>query len=239
MRSVGTDGMADVSRSEIVADASLPGTDRRLVVMRDYRRAPDHPSEIVSPLQSEFTWSMGVFERRRREPAARCEIRSWTGDFDGIFPAPDGSVAAVRWNDQTEAGLILVEVAPDLRQLDAAWDTRSTNWLEGPAWWPDSTRLVVVENPEGAGPWWAEREGDYADDEDVSPGGSFMPGSLVVLDRDLHELSRVRITVDLPRGWFPADDADRGLAPPRIESSGRVGVRVPAEGEPYLEIGTA
>ena len=98
---------------------------------------------------------------------------------------------------------------------------------------------MVVENPEGAAPWWAEREGEYADDEDVSPGGSFTPGSLVVLDRDLRELSRFRIDVDLPRGWFPADDVDRGLDAPRIESSGMVVVRVPAEGERYLEIGTA
>jgi hypothetical protein len=238
MRSVGTDEMAQVSRSEVVAEASVPGTHRRLVVTREYRRALDHPSEIVSPLQSEFTWSVGVYEGRR-EPAARCEIRSWTGDFDGVFPAPDGNVAVVRWNDQHEAGLVLVEVAPDLRQLDAAWDARATNWLEGPVWWPDSSRLVVVENPEGAGAWWAEREGEYADDEDVSPGGSFTPGSVVVLDRDLHELSRVRIDVDLPRGWFPADDADRGLAAPKIASSGKIGVRVPAEGERHLEIGTA
>ena len=239
MRSVRMDEMADVSRSEIVAEVPFPGTRRRLVVTREYRRALDHPSEIVSPLQSEFTWSVGVYEGRRKEPAARCEIRSWTGDFDGVFPAPDGSVAAVRWNDQHEAGLVLVGVAPDLRQLDPTWDTRATNWLEGPVWWPDSSWLVVVENPDGAGAWWAEREGEYADDEDVSPGGSFTPGSLVVLDRDLHESSRVRIDVDLPRGWFPADDADRGLAAPRIESSGKVGVRVPAEGERYLEIGTA
>jgi hypothetical protein len=98
---------------------------------------------------------------------------------------------------------------------------------------------VVVENPEGAGPWWAEREGEYADDEDESPGGSFTPGSLVVLDRDLHESSRVRVDVVLSRGWFPADDADRGLAAPRIETSGKVVVRVPAEGERSLEIGAA
>jgi hypothetical protein len=52
-------------------------------------------------------------------------------------------------------------------------------------------------------------------------------------------LSRFRIDVDLPRGWFPADDADRGLAATRIDSSGKVVVRVPAEGERYLEIGTA
>jgi hypothetical protein len=239
IRSVRLEEMADVRRREVVAEAPLSGTDRRLVVTREYRRALDHPSEIVSPLQSEFAWSVGVYEQQRREPSARCEIRSWTGEFDGVFPAPDGSVAAVRWNDQTEAGLVLVEVASDLRQLDAAWDTRATNWLEGPVWWPDSSSLVVVENPEGAGAWWAEREGEYADDEDVSPGGTFTPGSLVVLDRDLHELSRARIDVDLPRGWFPADDDDRGLAAPIIESSGKVVVRVPAEGERYLDIGAA
>jgi hypothetical protein len=166
-----------------------------------------------------------------------CEIRSWTGDFDGIFPAPDGSIAAVRWNDQTEAGLVLVELAPNLRQLDAAWDTRATNWLEGPTWWPDSDRLVVVENPPGAGPWWAEQGSGQADDEDVSPGGTLTPGSLVVLDRDLHEHFRLRIDVRLPSGWFPQHDADRGLGVPSIGSGSEVLVRVPAEGDRAITLG--
>jgi hypothetical protein len=220
-----------VAPRQDIAEATIPGTNRRLIISRGYRRALDHPSEIVSPLQSESAWTLGLFEGRRRRPTASCEIRSWTGDFDGVFPAPDGTVAAVRWNDQTEAGLVLVELAPELRQLDAAWDTRTTNWLEGPAWLPDPSRLVVVENPEGAGPWWAERDGEYADDEDVSPGGTFTPGSVVVLDRDLREVSRTRVDVDLPRGWSPADEADRGLSAPRVTSAGEIVVRVPAEGD--------
>jgi hypothetical protein len=228
--------MGAVGRREDVAEAPLPGADRRLVVSREYRRAADHPSEIVSPLQSEFVWTLGVFEGRRRKPAMSCEIRSWTGEFDGVFPAPDGSMAAVRWNDQTEAGLVLVELGRDLRQLDASWHTRATNWLEGPVWWPDPRGLVLAENPTGAGPWWAMREGEYADDEDVSPGGTFTPGTLVALDRELHELSRVRIDVELPQGWLPAVDADRGLAVPRIGSEDEVIVRVPGEGERSVTI---
>jgi hypothetical protein len=228
--------MSAVGRREDVAEAPLPGADRRLVVSREYRRAADHPPEIVSPLQSEFVWTLGVFEGRRRRPAMSCEITSWTGDFDGISPAPDGSVAAVRWNDQTEAGLVLVQLAPDMRQLDAAWDTRATNWVEGPVWWPDPSRLVLAENPTGAGPWWAAREGEYADDDDVSPGGTFTPGTLVALDRELHELSRVRIDVELPQGWLPAGDADRGLAVPRIASGDEVVVRVPGEGDRSVTI---
>lgn len=221
---------------EDVAEAQWPGTDRRLVVSREYRRALDHPPEIVSALQSETTWTVGVFEGRRRRAIARSEIRSWTGDFDGIVPAPDGSVAAVRWNDQTEAGLVLVQLSPDLEQLGAAWDGRTTNWLEGPVWTPDSSRLVLVENPDGAGAWWAEREGEYADDEDVSPGGTFTPGSVVFLDRELRELSRVRIDVDLPQGWVPAGDEDRGLAAPTITSTVEMVIRVPAEGDRPLDI---
>jgi hypothetical protein len=229
--------MGAMGRREDVAEAPFPGSDRRLVVSREYRRARDHPPEIVSPLQSESRWSLGIVEGRRRRPAARCEIRSWTGDFDGIFPAPDGSIAAVRWNDQTEAGVVLVELTPSLRQLDAAWDTRATNWLEGPVWWPDSSGLVLVENPPGAGAWWAERGSGYADDGDVSPGGTFTPGSLVVLDRDLHERSRIRIEVQLPSGWFPEGDADRGLGVPSIGSGNVVLVRVPAEGDRSLTLG--
>lgn len=229
--------MGAMGRREDVAEALLPGTDRRLIVSREYRRARDHPPEIVSPLQSEFTWFLGIAAGRRRRLAARCKISSWTGDFDGVFPAPDSSVAAVRWNDQTEAGLVLIELGPKPHQLDAGWDTRATNWLEGPVWWPDSSRLLLVENPQGAGPWWAEQGSGQADDDDISPGGTFTAGSLVVLDRDLHERSRIRIDVQLPPGWFPTDEADRGLGVPSIGSRNEVVVRVPAEGDRSLTLG--
>jgi hypothetical protein len=51
-----------------------------------------------------------------------------------------------------------------------------------------------------------------------------------VLDRDLRECLRERIEVELPRGWFPGSDADRGLPRPSIEPS-EVVVRVPAAGD--------
>jgi hypothetical protein len=150
--------------------------------------------------------------------------------------SPDGIVAAVRWNDQTEAGLVLVDLRATPHQLENGWDTRATNWLEGPVWWPDSSRLVLVENPEGACPWWSEHEGEYADDEDVSPGGTFSPGSLVTLDRNLHERFRIRIDVRLPPGWSPADDADSGLGVPSIGSGNEVIGRGPAEGDRSLTL---
>jgi hypothetical protein len=218
-----------VARREDVADARHPLDGRRLVVSYEYRRARDHPPQIVTPLQSEFTWFLRVVEGRNE--VSRCEIRSWTGEFDAVSPAPDGSLAVVRWNDQTEAGLVLVELADEPRQRHAAWDTRETNWLEGPAWTPDSQLLVLVENPLGAGPWWAERSTGDADDDDVSPGGTFRPGTLVVLDRSLQERLRDDINVDLAPGWFPSSDADRGLGAPAIGPSRDVVVRVPAEGE--------
>jgi hypothetical protein len=69
-----------------------------------------------------------------------------------------------------------------------------------------------------------------ADDDEISPGGSFTPGSDVVLGRDLRERFRQQIEVDLPSGWFPAD-AERGLGLPEIVSPVEVVLRVPAEGE--------
>jgi hypothetical protein len=218
-----------LARLEDVAEAALPGTERLLVVSSKYSRARGHPRSILSPLQSECSWFARVLDAERNELAC-CELRSWTGAFDGVFAAPDASVAAVRWNDQTEAGFVLFELGEELRQLSAEWDTRETNWLEGPEWTPDSNLLVLVENPAGAGPWWAEDEAGEADDDDVSPGGTFTPGSLVVLDRDLRERLRERIQVELPRGWFPSRDADRGLPRPSIGSS-EVVVRVPAAGD--------
>jgi hypothetical protein len=144
----------------------------------------------------------------------------------------------VRWNDQTEAGLVLVELGGEPRQLDGRWETRETNWLEGPVWTPDAKLLVLVENPAGAGPWWAEREPGEADDDDVSPGGTFTPGSLVMLDRNLDERLRSRIDVELPKGWFPRGQVDRGLGTPVIARSGEVRVPVPANGERRVALPT-
>jgi hypothetical protein len=145
--------------------------------------------------------------------------------------APDASLAAVRWNDQTEAGLVLVDLEDAPRQLAAEWDTRDTNWVEGPVWTSDSTPLGARRGPRGRRPWWAERQLGEADDDDVSPGGVFTPGSLVVLDRGLRERSRVQIDVELAAGWFPGADAERGLGPPVVESSDEAVVRVPTRGD--------
>lgn len=211
-----------------VAEAPLDGK-RIAVVSSAYEHSPDHPPEIVTRLQEEYAWFLRLVTNDGRTEVARCEIRSWTGEFDGVFPEPEGGLAAVRWNDQTEAGLILVELGAEPRQLEAAWDTRRTNWLEGPAWTP--RLLVLVENPSGAGPWWAEHGPGEADDDDVSPGGMFTPGSIVVLDRQLRELRRRSVDVDVPRGWFPEDDRDRALGAPALVDLDHVAVRVPLAGE--------
>jgi hypothetical protein len=218
-----------VARREDVAETPLPGTGRLLVISYDYRRARDHPREIVSPLQSESSWFLRIVEGRKE--LTRCELRSWTGEFDGVSAAPDASVAAVRWNDQTEAGLVLVDLVGTPRQLGAEWDTRETNWIEGPVWTPDSKLLVLVENPSGTGPWWAEHETGEAEDDDVSPGGTFSPGSFVVLDHDLRERFRLQIDVELPSGWFPRGHAERGLGAPAVVSPDEAVVRVPALGD--------
>jgi hypothetical protein len=195
-----------VARHQDVASSPLPGTGRRIVLSQRGRlRIVDGRAEL-----------------------GRCALRSRTGEFEFVASAPDAGVAVARWSDQTEAGLVLAGLADTPRQLDAAWETGATNWLEGPVWTPDSGALVLVENPAGAGPWWAGPEGD---DDDVSPGGAFSPGSVVVLDRDLRERSRRRVEVALPRGWFPGGDADRGLGVPTEVSPAAAVVRVPVLGE--------
>jgi hypothetical protein len=187
----------------------LPGTTTALVLSSDRRG-----------------WVVHLREGKRS-----CRLHSPLGEFEALAPAPDGTLAAARWSDQTEAGIVLVRLGDEFEQLGEGWLTRETNWLDGPVWTPDSTLLVAAENPLGAGPWWAEHDAGEAEDDDRSPGGTFSPGSLVVLDRELRERSRRRIEVELARGWFPAEDADRGLGTPMIASPGEVVLRVPGEGD--------
>ncbi len=202
-------------RAHDVAETPLPGTGLVLVLSDRARRG----------------WIV-----RERGGSRSCRVQSPLGQFEEIVPATDGTLAAVRWSDQTEAGIVLVRLGDDFEQLGEGWLTRETNWLDGPVWTADSALLVVTENPLGAGPWWAEREFGEAEDDDRSPGRTFSPGSLVVLDRELHERSRRRIEVDLPTGWFPAEDADRGLGPPAPGSNARSSSAFPGEGESRIDV---
>jgi hypothetical protein len=53
----------------------------------------------------------------------------------------------------------------------------------------------------------------------------------VVLDLDLVERSRQLVEVELPAGWYPSDNADRGIGVPFVVSPDQAVVRVPVQGE--------
>jgi hypothetical protein len=97
-----------------------------------------------------------AFERRcwpGGDVTTACGIRSPTGWFDGVVVSPRADVAAARWADQGEAGFVLVDVRDGgAAQIDGAeWETRETNWIEGPTFSPDGRLLALSLNPPGAG----------------------------------------------------------------------------------------
>jgi hypothetical protein len=214
-----------------VAEALLPGRGQSVVGSVGLGGAG---LGLLARLRFESAWAFRVVHEGRE--VARCRIHSGRGEFDEVSVARDGSRAVVRWTNQTEAGLVLVELGDEPRQLDRRWETRTTNWLEGPVWAPRSDLLVLVENPVGGGPWWAEHDPGDADDDDASPGGTYSPGSVVTLDRDLRERFRDRVEVQLPPGWFPGSDLDRGPGCPAFIAPDEVVVRVPVDGERRLAL---
>jgi hypothetical protein len=186
-----------------------------------------------TPLQSEFQWSL----ERRAWPGgditASCPIRSWTGWFDRVVVSPAADRIAVCWADQTEAGMVLVEVGEQgLAQIDgAAWDTRETNWIEGPMFSRTGQLLALALNPEGATNWWGGE-----DNIDPSPGGRSPVGHVIVLDPDLKEAFRERIDVDVPAGWVSDSDETLGMSLVRFDGPEELVVRVPLEGERRIRV---
>jgi hypothetical protein len=154
-------------------------------------------------------------------------------DFETVTVSPTANLAVVSWGHQSEAGLILVSVAHGLAtQVEGvSWVTDKTNWLSVPAWSLDGSNLVVFENPHGASNWWGGE-----DDDEPSPGGEFSVSTLVVLGPDLRELSRTPIRVEVPRGWLPATDDDRGISTSRFESDEVLTARVPTRGDQRISL---
>jgi len=189
---------------------------------------------VIRLVMSEFVdWSFDRLRWPERELVASCPITSWIPDFRTVAVSPLADLAVVGWGHQVEAGLILVDVAEGgATQVEGVkWDTENTNWLSVPGWDPDASTVAVFENPRGASNWWG---GDH--DEDPSPGGEFVVSTLVVLGRDLKEISRTPVRVALPDGWLPAGDDDRGISEFHFESADVVTVKVPLLGEQRMSL---
>jgi hypothetical protein len=214
---------------DATAYAWFPGGLEVAAVTCVFNPAPGKRGVAVTPFQAEFAWFFETRSWPDGDLRDGCLIRSSTGWFDRISVSPTGDLAAPRWVDQTETGFVLVRIRDGgVEQIAGVeWATTETNWVEGPAFNRGGDRLAVSTNPAGATNWWGGEE-----DDDPSPGGLFVVGHLIVLDRELRERHREPVGVDVPDGWLAGERFEsRGLGPPRFVDGETIAIEVPIDGE--------
>jgi hypothetical protein len=173
-----------------------------LLVRESYQRQPGKHELIVTPLQSEFSYS---FERRswpdnRLFAQSRLDPpRGWIVD---LVASPTGTLACYVWNDQREAGVELVELSGNtVRQLPGqGYYGRESNLLQGPVFSPDGCYLVFTY---GKYAWWSPD-----DPETPALGGQCNVGWIVVSDLESGNYRVIEVQTVLPKGWLPDNPND-------------------------------
>ncbi len=98
----------------VSALAWLPDSgDHVALVHEEYKRAPDHPAIIGSPLQREFAYTFALASWPDHIPQARCPLKFPTGWPVDLVLSPRGDLAVVQWQDQSESGLEFVTITSD------------------------------------------------------------------------------------------------------------------------------
>jgi hypothetical protein len=155
--------------------------------------------KIRTPLQADISYHMDVFLWESRKQVSDTIVTAPTGWFVDLVAAPSGELAAAAWNDQTEAGIELIALSDQPRQLKRRGYFGPTPYMYGPVFTADSGRVLCTF---GKDCWWA------ADPEKQSPGGKRLLGWLVIGDIERKRYTKQPIRAEVPKGWAPADPDD-------------------------------
>jgi hypothetical protein len=171
-----------------------------LLVKSERREAARRPKQIVTPLQSEISYS---FERRAwpsTELICMCDLRPPTGWISYVTSSPIDQLAAYQWLEQDCAGFEFV-IFDDSHagEVAGAGYRSELSAISGPVFSPDG-KHVVVGLANGLG-WWS----DEGDPDLESPGGLFSIGKLVIYNIAAQHTKEVAVEVRLEQGWKPHD----------------------------------
>jgi hypothetical protein len=198
----------------VSAIAWLPGGDRVALINEQYQPAPDHPAIIVSPLQSEFTYSFMIASWPEHKPQTHCLLKLPTGWPIDLAVSPRGDLAAVVWQDQGEAGLEFVAFEGDTPRQIAETGLPQVGSLGGFlnfGGFPLKTQLVFhpVFSPDGRYilvPWQANEDWwDIAMPNGMKASDTsreFQIGTISILDWDERTHQAIPLIERIPAGWI-------------------------------------
>lgn len=152
----------------------------------------------------------GILERRSwpdDELISGSEVAHRDGWVDRVTASRKNDLIAVRWLEQTKAGVELFTVRRDGdRQLkDRRLRTGESNLIEGPVFSPSGWYLVLAE---GVHAWWNHAK----EESEPSPGGRFPCGRATIFDTHDGLVRHFPIEATVAAGWFPeTEKAQLGL----------------------------
>lgn len=171
-----------------------------LILREKYEPKPEErvtPSgiRIVTPLQSEFSYS---FERRTwpdKQVIASCKLENPTGWWVDVVASPTQPLACCVWVDQCEAGIEWVRWKEGrlTQEFNQGYFGHS-QFLEGPVFNSDGSYLGFSYTEDA---WWSN------DLETSSPSGEFKVGWVVICDTSNFMYREIEIQTKVAPGWTP------------------------------------
>ena len=214
----------------VSALAWMPSGEHVAFIHEKYEHAPDHPAIIVTPLQSEFTYTLVLATWPEPRSIASCSVDFPMGWPTDLVVSPRGDLAVVEWNDQGESGLEFVAITADGPQqiahpglphiaplvngggIDGGGFLLTTNLTARPGFSPDGRYIVLAWQNEWV--WWSQRYYDVdADGNEIapaSPGGEYTIGTVSIIDWQERTHRMVPIVEAIPIGWRPDPRSDGG-----------------------------
>jgi hypothetical protein len=153
--------------------------------------------------------------------------------IEEIAASPSGNwLVTQRFSGQGQWGYDVFRSCPLARE--AGTPQEQGYMLDLPQFSTDETKLVGGFGKSWLGGWWAHPGDEY---EDPARGGLISFGFLFVHHLPSHRIKRYELQMDLPKGWFPADDpwSETWLGAREIAPCGD-GVRLTLPGGVAIEI---
>lgn len=167
-----------------------------LIIREVYKMKPNYQTNIVTPLQSEFTYLIEQLSWPECQLISSYNLEIPTGWPVCIVASPTKKLCCFVWQDQTEAGIEFVSWDEGiLKQIKGQGYYGHSNLIEGPIFSPDGCFIVFCYTKQW---WWVEpflRE-------------NVEIGCIVICDVNSWNYQKVDIITSVSAEWTPNNFRD-------------------------------